>query len=128
MSNTRKARGRRVPPQRLQELAAQAACPDCDSEVVLLHQAGGGEWDWRMECRHDAECPQYQWRQRSGAKPTLILLSKDGTPLPPALIAEAAEAVAADGTVTRVAFPDAGDSVAPSWREREFMDKARGQP
>ena len=56
----------REPPRRLQELARQSACPDCSSEVVLLHRRGGDEWDWLTEIRHDAQCPQLAWRERTG--------------------------------------------------------------
>jgi sulfur carrier protein ThiS len=114
------------PPQRLQDLARQSACPDCNSEVVLLHRRGGDDWDWSMETRHDDECPQLQWRQRTGAGPSIAVVSKDGGPVPPELFTQIAQLLDENGLVPGRIAASADGTVppAPSWQERELIEQA----
>ena len=118
--------GRPVPPQRLQELARQSSCPDCNSEVVLLHRTGGDEWDWITEIRHDDGCPQLAWRERTGAGPSFALFSQDGSPVPGETAAKFMQAMHERGLVPgRVALSQDGRvPPAPGWREREEIERA----
>jgi hypothetical protein len=127
VSNKRKTRWPPAqPPQRLQEMARQSACPDCNSEVVLLHRAGGDEWDWVCEVRHDGDCPQLAWRERTGAGPSVSLISKDGGPVPPELAGRLVDLLAGHGLVPgRVAASADGTMPpAPGWAEREAIEQA----
>jgi hypothetical protein len=127
MSNRRKIRKQPPlqPPQRLQELAAEAACPDCNSDVVLVHRAGGDEWDWDCEIRHDGDCPQLAWRERTGAGPSVSLIGKDGGPVPPEAVAGVMELLSEHGLVPgRVAATSGHMPPAPGWAEREAIEQA----
>jgi hypothetical protein len=126
VSNTRKIREQPPPqpPQRLQELAAESACPDCNSDVVLVHRAGGGEWDWDCEVRHDAGCPQLAWRERTGAGPSVALIGKDGGSVPPETVAQVMELLSDHGLVPgRVAATSGHLPPAPGWVEREAIEQ-----
>jgi hypothetical protein len=129
VSNRRKARRPlppRQPPQRLQEMARQSACPDCSSEVVLLHQRGGDGWDWMCEVRHDDGCPQLAWRERTGAGPSFALIGRDGSQVPPEAVSKMMALLTEHGLVPgRVAVSASGEMPpAPGWQEREAIEQA----
>jgi sulfur carrier protein ThiS len=123
---TEREQQHREPPPKLQELARQSECPDCNSEVVLLHRRGGDDWDWFYEIRHDAGCPQLAWRERTGAGPSFMLIGKDGEPVPPEAVARSLEILDEHGLVPgRVAVSTDGSvPPAPSWEERELIEQA----
>ncbi|HTX28859.1 MAG TPA: hypothetical protein VME19_17790 [Streptosporangiaceae bacterium] len=122
----------RVPPPELQELARLSACPDCDSDVVLLHRRGGDDCDWYAEIRHDHECPQR--RQRTGAGPSIMVAGKDGQPVPAETVARVMQVMdECDLVPGRIAVSTDGRvPPAPSWQEREAIERAvremRGDP
>jgi hypothetical protein len=126
MSNKRRTRRPPArPPARLQELARQSECPDCNSEVVLLHRRGGDEWDWVAEVRHDSDCPQLAWRERTGAGPSIALVSRDGSPLPPEAAAKVMTLLAGQGLIPgRVVATGGSMPPAPGWEEREQIERA----
>lgn len=117
------------PPPQLQELARGSACPDCSSEVVLLHRRGGDDWDWSCQVRHDDQCPQLAWRQRTGTGQSLALIGKDGAPVPPELAERALELMAEHGMLPAriTASTDGTAPPAPSWSEREHIERAVSQ-
>ena len=114
------------PPPHIKKMAEQSQCPDCDSEVVLLHRRGDDDETWFCEIHHDTECPQLAWRERTGAGPSFMLAGKDGEPLPPESVTRSLEILAEHGLVPGriAASTDGSVPPAPSWEERELIEQA----
>jgi hypothetical protein len=107
-----------APPPEIVSTAERAECPDCDSDVTIYRQAG----NWRVSVAHDHECPQLAWRERTGNRTQLAIVSQDGRPLDPGTVAATLGQVLEAGPAL-VRFVRPGESFAPGWQAREAAER-----